>query len=43
MQTELMIHYFGIYTLIEPAIVEEDTAHHLDRFDDEIILMHDLL
>lgn len=43
MQTKLMVHYFGVDSLVEPTIVEKYTTHHFDRFDDKIVLLHNFL
>lgn len=39
---ELVFDDFGVDALIEPAVVEEDVAHHLDRLHQEVVLCDDL-
>lgn len=43
MKTELMFCYFGVHSLIEPAIIEEGFVHHLHGLDDEVIFKQHLL
>lgn len=38
-----MVDYFGVDAFVEPAVVEEDVAHHFDRLDQEVVLGDDFL
>lgn len=43
METELMFCNFSVYSLIEPAVIEECLIHHLHGLDDEVVLKQHLL
>jgi hypothetical protein len=40
---EFVLDYFGVDAFVEPAVVEEDIAHHLDGLDEEVVLSDDFL